>query len=459
MRSFKVTLGLLLSLLATAIVFLGTVSYKYYEESVRTEGLVHHSYEVIDKAEQVASSYKDIQFESNLKFLTGITESAQSYESSKARLLQHVERLRDLTKDGDSQQLRVDSLSSFTGQLIAFTDSVFDFLMPQKAMEQEVVARFRTNSNFRNEIRRLLENIQEHERELLHERKEANAANNQALKNTFVYLFAGIWFLLVAAFLSIRHHFNKRIKAEIELKKAQDDVRKALEAEIELNKMKSNFVSLASHEFRTPLTTILSSAYLVEKSAFNRDQQKFVKHLLRIKSSVNILTSILDEFLSVTRIEEGQVKPSIERLDIRSYLEMTCQNLQTFARPGQSIVYEHRGEEAVNTDPVMLGNIVNNLVTNAIKYSPENSNIRVSSFVNEVLHLSVKDSGIGISDEDQKHLFERFYRGSNAGTAQGTGLGLHIMKHYVDMLNGSIKLKSKLGQGTEVEIVFHRMPG
>jgi signal transduction histidine kinase/CHASE3 domain sensor protein len=237
-------------------------------------------------------------------------------------------------------------------------------------------------------------------------------------------------------------------------KKAEEGIKKALEAEIELNKLKSNLVTLASHEFRTPLTTILSSAFLMEHYVSGENQDKARRHLARIKSSVNNLTSILDEFLSVTKIEEGRVQASFERLDLPNHIENICSNLRAFTKPGQTIHYSHSGEHEVKTDPVLLGSIVNNLVTNSIKYSPDNSPIYVSSVVNGKIQLTVTDKGIGIPPEDQKHLFGRFYRASNAGAVQGTGLGLHIMKHYVGMLNGSVKLESELGKGTRVEVTL-----
>lgn len=237
-------------------------------------------------------------------------------------------------------------------------------------------------------------------------------------------------------------------------KKAEEDTKKALQAEIELNKMKSSFVTLASHEFRTPLTTILSSAFLLETYLTNTDPQKIGKHLSRIKSSVNSLTSILDEFLSVAKIEEGQIKPNIETINVPRHMNNVCKNLRAFLRPGQSIDYYHQGNDEADTDPVLLTNIVNNLVTNSIKYSPENTPIRVSSMVNSNFHITVSDNGIGIPEADQKHLFERFFRASNAGTVQGTGLGLHIMKHYVDMLEGDVRVRSDVGKGTDVEVTL-----
>lgn len=239
-------------------------------------------------------------------------------------------------------------------------------------------------------------------------------------------------------------------------KQAEDDIKRALEKEIELNKLKSGFVTLASHEFRTPLTTILSSAFLLENYSFGENQAKSVKHLHKIKSAVGSLIAILDDFLSVTKIEEGQVRANYQAINIKKYLEDLCNSLQSLTKQGQTIYYTHSGDTDVITDPTLLGNIINNLVTNSIKYSPENSPIYVSSDVNSKIYLSVRDKGIGIPEADQKHLFDRFYRASNAGTAQGTGLGLHIMKHYVEMLNGSIVLQSTPSQGTHVQIALAR---
>lgn len=239
-------------------------------------------------------------------------------------------------------------------------------------------------------------------------------------------------------------------------KQAEDDIKRALATEIELNKLKSGFVTLASHEFRTPLTTILSSAFLLENYSFGEHHAKVTKHLHKIKTAVGSLTAILDDFLSVTKIEAGQVEARYQPINIEKCLEDICRNLQPLAKPGQTIYYTHTGDTDVSTDPALLRNIINNLVTNSIKYSPENSPIHVFSLVNSSVHLAVQDEGIGIPEEDQKYLFDRFYRASNAGNVQGTGLGLHIMKRYVEMLHGSVTLESEPGKGTLVQITLER---
>lgn len=237
-------------------------------------------------------------------------------------------------------------------------------------------------------------------------------------------------------------------------KRAEEEIKKALAAEINLNKMKSNFVTLASHEFRTPLSTILTSAFLLENYAYGENQAMVSKYLGRINSSVKDLTGILDEFLSLTKIEERKVGPKWEKINVKAYLENCIQELKILENPGQNMVYTHSGNSHFYTDAVLLGIILKNILSNAIKYSPRDSDILISSRINGFLHLSIKDHGIGIPPQDQVHLFKRFYRASNAGTVKGTGLGLHIMKHYADMLKGSIKIKSSLNKGSEFKIVF-----
>jgi signal transduction histidine kinase len=193
---------------------------------------------------------------------------------------------------------------------------------------------------------------------------------------------------------------------------------------------------------------------LLEKYTSDANHQKTAKHVERIKSSVHHLTLILDEFLSLSKIEEEKISPALEKLNLREHLSEICLSLKSSAKPGQNIIYSHDGDSFVWTDPVLVRNIVTNLVSNAIKYSNEGTNIQVSSAANSQIHIRVKDSGIGIPKEEQKNLFNRFYRASNAGAVQGTGLGLHITKHYVEMLHGSIHVNSALGQGTEFEVVF-----
>ena len=216
---------------------------------------------------------------------------------------------------------------------------------------------------------------------------------------------------------------------------------------------------MASHEFRTPLSTILSSASLLAKYTESAEQDKRNKHILRIKGSVNNLTDILNEFLSIGKIEDGKIEVRSTIFNVKEFLQNICTEMQANAKPKQKIVYTHKGEEWIKLDASLLRNIVFNLLSNAIKFSSEDGIILFDS-VGGTNHFSlcICDSGIGISKEDQVHLFERFFRASNVTNIQGTGLGLHIVSKYVELLNGRIHFKSELEKGTSFTINFQTTP-
>lgn len=237
-----------------------------------------------------------------------------------------------------------------------------------------------------------------------------------------------------------------------ELEQSREELSRLLRREKELGDMKSKFVTMASHEFRTPLSTILSSATLIGKYTREEDAEKRDKHLRRIRDSVENMRDILEDFLSLGKMEEGLIRLSPE---ILSYAELQVEimrittEMQALARTTQRIQYHNFVEQSVSVDLKMLRHTLTNLVSNAIKFSPAGGEIRITSrFREDHLILEVSDQGIGISEEDQKHLFERFYRGENAANIQGTGLGLYIISRYMELAGGRIDWTSEIGKGT-----------
>lgn len=254
---------------------------------------------------------------------------------------------------------------------------------------------------------------------------------------------------------------TKQLQQTLEqLQQSKDELTKALSKEKELSDLKSRFVSMASHEFRTPLSTILSSASLVSKYTETAQQENREKHINRIKNAVANLNGLLNEFLSIEKIEDGKIAVHYSVFNIKDLLETISSEMQSIAKKGQQVIYKHTGAEKVLLDAALLQNMLLNLLSNAVKFSPENAAIHVTSHTaNDAITISVKDSGIGISAEDQQHLFERFFRGTNVTNIQGTGLGLHIVSKYAELLNGQITFTSQLEQGTLFTITFKTTTG
>lgn len=225
---------------------------------------------------------------------------------------------------------------------------------------------------------------------------------------------------------------------------------KALQKEKELGEMKSRFVSMASHEFRTPLSAILSSASLIEKYE-NTDQQiNRIKHTERIKSSVSNLTDILNDFLSFEKLNANKVEVLCEELNLCEMIAYAIEELESIRKDNQSLVYVGSKDNCqVVSDHKILKNILLNLLSNGLKYTGENGIVEIDLQQNETsVVLIVKDNGIGIPEKDQEHLFERFHRAENVANIQGTGLGLNIVKKYVELLGGNVTFESKLNIGT-----------
>ncbi len=248
---------------------------------------------------------------------------------------------------------------------------------------------------------------------------------------------------------ALNRSISKLEEEVIERKKAEEEAQRALGKERELNDLKTKFVSIASHEFRTPLSTVLSSASLIHQYNEKGESQKVIKHVQRIKSSVNHLTAILNDFLSLGKLEEGRMEITKESIDLKDFLNEVKEEMIMLKEGQKLLINCDSSANIISTDARILRNILFNLVSNASKYSDQGKNIYLDCSIQmPQVVFSIRDQGIGIPQEDQKHMFERFFRASNAGSVQGTGLGLNIVKRYVELLNGIITFTSEYGTGS-----------
>lgn len=243
-----------------------------------------------------------------------------------------------------------------------------------------------------------------------------------------------------------------------ELETAKEQISISLENEKELNRLKSRFLSMASHEFRTPLSAVLLSASLIDKYAEPYSSNEIIKHVGKIKSSVAGLTFILNNFLQLEKLESGKVAATLTDFNLKELGEEITEEMQLLVKGGQVITYTHKGAETeVSLDKNLLKNSVVNLITNAVKYSGDSARIEFNTEIGDrQISITVKDDGIGIPKEDQKYLFDAFFRAHNTGSIPGTGLGLNIVARHVAMMNGKITFKSNVNKGTLFTLLFNK---
>lgn len=240
-----------------------------------------------------------------------------------------------------------------------------------------------------------------------------------------------------------------------ELEKSKNELAEALNQEKDLGNLKNSFVSLASHEFKTPLSTILSSASLLLKYTTTEEQPKREKHIQRIQSAVTNMNNILNEFLSLRRIEHGKISTHIESWNVQDIIKIQSQEMSGILKQGQRVVCNHEGETNYEIDDALFKNVIINLLSNAIKFSGNNSTIHINSKIeNNIFTFQIKDEGVGIPPSDMKYIGQLFFRAGNVTNVNGTGLGLHIVAQYIEIMNGTMKIESKPNKGTTITIIF-----
>ena len=243
---------------------------------------------------------------------------------------------------------------------------------------------------------------------------------------------------------------NKKLNEEIKKKvSAENRAVKAFHKELELNHLQTKFLSMVSHEFKTPLSGMLTSITLIDKYTAEQDNPNIRNHIHTIKNLIFQLNAVLNDFLNLEKSESKNVQYELSSFYIGELLDQVIQNTDTILKPGQHFTIEKPETDIkVFQDQSVINIILRNIIYNAIKYSHENKGIKVRIKLNKDVFISVQDKGIGIPDSDQPHIFNRFFRAKNALHFQGTGIGLNIAKHHIEMLGGRIGFKSKENKGT-----------
>lgn len=245
---------------------------------------------------------------------------------------------------------------------------------------------------------------------------------------------------------------NIRTREQIikESKRIEDEIRHALKEEKEINELKSRFVSMVSHEMRTPLTIIRTSTELIEKYGHLASEERKQEYFHRIRAAISHMTQMLEDVLTFGKAEAGKLEFRPTYLDLDHFCREIVEEMRLGVGIGYVLTFESQGIcQGTYFDPALLRSILTNLLSNAIKYSPKGSTVEFRVFCpDEFAVFEIQDHGIGIPREDQPRLFELFHRASNASTIRGTGLGLAIVKQCVAHHNGQVRFKSQEGEGT-----------
>ncbi|MCL6433168.1 MAG: sensor histidine kinase [Leptolyngbyaceae cyanobacterium HOT.MB2.61] len=245
-------------------------------------------------------------------------------------------------------------------------------------------------------------------------------------------------------------------------KQAEDEIRRALEEEKELSELKSRFVSIASHEFRTPLTAIRTATEILEQYGDVASEEKKREYFRRIRTAIQNINQLMEDVLTIGKAEAGKLEFNPIRLNLEEFCQEILDEIKLGVGSNHTITFTCEGNcQHACLDAKLLRSILTNLLSNAIKYSPQGSIVRFALFCSQKnVYFEIQDQGIGIPPDDQPKLFELFHRARNADTVRGTGLGLAIVKQCVELHQGQITFTSQENIGTtfRVEFPLYREP-
>ena len=265
-------------------------------------------------------------------------------------------------------------------------------------------------------------------------------------------------FISIVLDISEQKNYTKKLEKTVEVRTHQ--LKLALAKEKELNELKTKFLSLVSHEFKTPLSGILTSSMLLSKYKLESQQHNRDKHIRIITEKVHYLNTILNDFLSIERLETGKVNYKFSTFRLSKVLNEVVYNANMLLKEGQEVKYPDNIDDVFLTqDEKTIELALSNLLHNAIKYSSEHSviTIKITQNVKETV-FEISDTGIGIPEKDQKNIFNRYFRAENALTTQGTGIGLNIVKSNIENLGGSMSFTSEEHVGSTFTLHIPNKP-
>ncbi len=482
-RASSITIGkkLFAGLAASALIIISisVLSVLGIQTLINENDWIEKSEHVENHLDHVYNYNMEIESSDQGFLLTGDNFYLELREKAVNELYQILKNLKLETAENQEQQMMLSRLKNYIDIRMAYSD--------KRIQARKIKGEKSTRSLFPlQEGKILIDNIHNLVLEMiarqdrnLRARKAAQRAQMTKNQSIIIIGFLSQILLLAYIFSMVRKDISGRQKVEKQLesqnkllvavnKQLEDSIEKekqvemllqnALSKEKDLNELKSRFISTTSHEFRTPLTSILSSMQLVQKYRKKWSDEKLEDQFERVKNSIFNLTGMLDDILTISHTDSGVIMFKPQVID----LHRLCLDIINEISNGTALKYKFNFDfESIEKDffldPKLIRFIITNLLSNAFKYSVEGgcAALNVSSSLKSI-EISVSNEGIGIPEEDRENLFKPFFRGSNTGDIEGTGLGLSIVKRAAELHNGSVKFISAAGNETKFLVIIPR---
>ena len=487
-----------LGLASVILVSINALSFWSFIKHRETASSISHTHRVLQELETTASELKDAETGQRGYLITGRKYYLEPYYSGLPVVKQKFSSLRALTADNPEQLQRLSQLERLAARKIAFMEQTIDVRQEQGFTAAQKLIETNRGRTLMAQIRSLIRKMENTEQQLLQQRlaQELVAANRSQFLSSAGIVFNFVLFYLV--YLAISRESKQRHRAQAALQQAntelearvaartedlrltnqqlqssQTELRQSLEKEQELNQLKSRIITTISHEYRTPLTVIQSSAELLQVYGYKWSEEKKLTHLERIQKTVKHLTNLVSDVFFIGKAEANRLECKPKLLDLEAFC---CELVEQMSSEINDLLAENGGVHTAGgtlskttaiafsshgnavpayLDEQLLRHILINLLSNAIKYSPQGSTVQFSlEWLPDRVKFCIQDEGIGIPEADQPQLFAFFHRASNVGNLPGTGLGLAIVKKSVELHDGEITLTSVVDQGTTFTVTL-----
>jgi signal transduction histidine kinase len=438
------------------LISMNALTYWQFKQHKNNSNELISTSKVLEKLQVALDNLKDAETKQRGYVLTGKKHYLENSLKVTETVQQKLQALRKLTIDKTKQQQRLDILDSLVAEKLVLLEKQIKLRKQQELNPTAQPVLTEANEQLTKKMYLLIQEIEAELRNHLDVSiHKAHASNRKDMVIVAVGIILSL-VLLYFVYYSIKGEIKALRNAELAQQKLNREISEALEKEKKLNELKSRIISVISHEYRTPLTTILSSTELLQYYSAQWSEEKKNRHFQRIKVAVNQLTSLVNDVLNINQAESGQIKFNPYPLNLEFFCRQLLEEIQQ-SKAGEYVInFTSFGNDYCGiADESLLQQILTNLLLNAIKYSPKNSTVyfELRCFEGQAI-FQVRDQGIGISATDKVNLFKSFERGSNVGTISGTGLGLAIVKKLVDLHGGQINVDSVVDVGTTVTVIL-----